>query len=85
MKVKKPTLEEIEKTNAWGTWEKEASTFPWFYEDKETCYILEGKVKVTDEAGNSIEFKKGDWVEFPKGLTCTWHVLEDVKKKYKFG
>jgi uncharacterized protein len=85
MKIKKPTQDEIRTAEHWGTWEKEASVFPWFYEDKETCYILEGKVKVTDETGNSIEFEEGDWVEFPKGLQCTWHVIRDVKKKYKFG
>lgn len=85
MKVKKPTSQEIETASHWGTWEKEKSTFPWYYDDKETCYILEGKVKVSDEEGNSIEFEKGDWVEFPKGLQCIWDVIEDVKKKYKFG
>ena len=28
----------------WPIWEKEVSEFPWQYEGKETCYVLNGKV-----------------------------------------
>lgn len=85
MKVKKPTEAEIKATNVWGTWSKEPSKFPWYYDDKETCYILEGEATVTDEAGNSITFSKGDMVEFEQGLECTWEISKTIKKRYKFG
>jgi len=32
-----------------------------------------------------IEFKKGDLVQFPKGLKCVWNVKKPVKKYYNFG
>ncbi len=68
MKIKKPTEEEIRSTLSWAYWSKEHSEFCWFYDNKETCLILEGKAEVTDAEGNSIRFQKGDWVEFDKGL-----------------
>lgn len=85
MKVKKPTEKEIEATNGWGTWTKEPSTFPWFYTEKETCYIISGKAEVMDDKGNSIKFETGDWVEFGQGLTCTWKITQTIKKRYNFG
>jgi len=85
MKVWKPSLLEIEKTRDWGTWNKEVSEFPWYYEDQETCYILEGKAYATDDEGNKVIFRKGDMVRFEKGLSCTWKILKDIRKKYLFG
>ena len=32
-----------------------------------------------------VEFGKGDLVKFPKGVKCTWVVLEKIKKLYRFG
>jgi hypothetical protein len=85
MKVKKPEQQDIEKTANWGIWEKEPSVFPWQYDEKETCLILEGKASVTDRMGNQIDFQAGDWVEFEAGLECTWHITETIKKRYNFG
>ena len=85
MKVKKPTAQEIKEADSWGTWGKEPSEFPWFYNDKETCYILEGEATVTDNEGNTISFGPGDLVEFEKGLECTWKISKTIKKRYKFG
>ncbi|HOW16268.1 MAG TPA: cupin domain-containing protein, partial [bacterium] len=31
-----------------------------------------------------VEFKSGDMVFFPKGLSCQWTVLKPVKKYYRF-
>jgi len=28
---------------SWPTWGKEASEFPWSYDERETCYLLEGE------------------------------------------
>lgn len=85
MKVRKPTDQEIRQAETWGTWSKEPSEFPWSYDDKETCYILEGNARVVDNQGHSIEFGPGDWVEFEQGLECKWTILKGIRKKYKFG
>lgn len=46
---------------AWPIWEKEASEFPWFYDEKETAYILEGEVVVSAADGSeSAVIKAGD-------------------------
>ncbi|MHC4945424.1 MAG: cupin domain-containing protein [Planctomycetota bacterium] len=68
----------------WPIWTKEISEFPWSYDAEETCYFLEGDVKVTPEGGDSVEVGKGDLVTFPKGMSCTWKVRKDVKKHYRF-
>jgi len=69
----------------WPIWKKEVSTFPWTYSDKETCYILKGRVIVTPDGGQPQEFKRGDLVTFPAGLSCTWEILETIEKHYEFG
>jgi len=88
MKKKLPTEEELDKlgVRSWGIWEKEKSIFDYSYSDTETCYILDGEVEVTDNnSGEKLEFKKGDLVQFPKGLECVWNVRKPVRKHYNFG
>ncbi|MBN2524638.1 MAG: cupin domain-containing protein [Bacteroidales bacterium] len=85
MKVWKPTKKEIEQTKNWGSWDKETSEFPWSYDETETCYILEGEAIATNPEGKEIRFGSGDMVQFEKGLECTWKILKDIKKRYKFG
>jgi hypothetical protein len=85
MKVRKPSPPEIESAENWGSWSKEESVFQWYYDERETCYILEGIATVTDDQGNEISFGPGDWVEFEKGLSCTWKISMAIKKKYRFG
>jgi len=69
----------------WPIWTKEASTFPWTYDDMETCLFLEGEVVVTPDGGEPVTMGKGDLVTFPAGMSCTWEIKQDVKKHYKFG
>jgi uncharacterized cupin superfamily protein len=69
----------------WSIWTKEASEFPWTYDDSETCYFLEGEVIVTPNGGEPVQMGKGDLVTFPAGMSCTWKILKDVKKHYRFG
>lgn len=87
IEIKKPTEEELKELDVgnWGIWEKEVSEFPWQYDEKESCYILEGKAEVIAESGEKVEFGKGDFVVFPKGLKCTWKITEPIRKHYKFG
>ncbi len=71
--------------NAWPIWEKAVSTFPWSYDETETCYFLEGNVIVTPDDGDPVEMGKGDLVTFPAGMSCTWEIKQDVSKHYRFG
>ena len=68
----------------WAIWAKEASEFPWHYDTRETCYLLEGEVDVTPDGGDTVRFGKGDLVILPQGMSCTWKIHEDVKKHYRF-
>lgn len=69
---------------SWPIWSKEASEFPWSYSEQETCYILEGEVTVTPDDGEPVEIKAGDLVTFPRGMSCTWNIKQDLRKHYRF-
>jgi uncharacterized cupin superfamily protein len=85
MSKKKPSAEEIKQMEQWGTWQKEPSVFPWYYDERETCYILQGHATVVAGTGESIEFEAGDMVVFEPGLECTWTIREKIVKRYNFG
>ncbi len=68
---------------SWPVWSCGASVFPWTYDRKESCIILEGDVIVTTEH-QIIYITKKDFVIFPKGLSCSWNVSKPVKKHYMF-
>ncbi len=88
IRVEKPTPEQLDrlKVDSWPIWEKEPSIFDWYYDEKETCLILEGEVRVEPKGGGeAAEFKAGDLVTFPEGLGCTWKIRKAVRKHYRFG
>ncbi|GAB4275822.1 MAG: cupin domain-containing protein [Candidatus Rifleibacteriota bacterium] len=87
IKISRPTEADLDKMGikSWPIWEKEISKFPWHYDQKETCYILEGDIKVTPENGEPVTIKPGDLVEFPAGMSCEWEIFSPVRKHYKFG
>ena len=84
IEIQKLKDDELNKRNikSWPVWEKEVSRFDWYYDKVEECYLLEGDVIVETEDGDKIEFGKGDFVTFPKGLSCIWDIKEPVKKYY---
>jgi uncharacterized cupin superfamily protein len=67
----------------WPIWEKEISRFSYVYEEEELCYFLEGIVVVETEQG-ATTIRKGDYITFPKGLSCVWDIKEPVRKHYLF-
>ncbi len=69
----------------WPIWRKEVSSFPWTYQQQETCYVLRGRFTVTPQGGEPQSFQRGDLITFPQGMRCTWEILEDVEKHYDFG
>ena len=86
IEVEKPTENHLKSkdVSSWPIWEKEVSRFDWHYDSMEACYLLEGEVVVETEDGESVEFGKGDFVTFPKGLSCVWDIKQPVKKHYNF-
>jgi uncharacterized protein len=84
---KNPSSEKLAEIGVlnWPVWEKEISKFPWHYDEREMCYILEGKVSVTPENGSPVEIEKGDLVTFPAGMSCFWEIKENIRKHYNFG
>ena len=84
IEIRSLSQNEIEEQGilAWPVWTCQISTFPWKYDSKETCYILEGEVEV-ETPEETIRFGPGDRVIFPQGLECTWKVLKPVRKHYR--
>ncbi len=86
IKVEKLSQQELKQRGVfeWPIWKKEISSFPWSYDSVEECYILEGDVTVEASDGNKVSFGKGDFVTFPKGLSCKWDIKSPVRKHYDF-
>ena len=86
IEIEKPKKEHLEQKDvlSWPIWEKEISRFDWHYDSIEECYLLEGKVVVETQDGKKVEFGKGDFVTFPKGLSCIWDIKQPVRKHYNF-
>ena len=84
--IKQLSNDEIENMGIinWPILTSEVSEFPWKYDVEESCLILEGEVYVT-AGSESVEIKSGDFVIFPKGLSCVWKVTKPIRKHYKFG
>ena len=81
--VKKATETEKVEMSTKPIWECGVSEFDWYYDSEETCLLLEGEVTVSYDGG-SVSFGAGDYVVFPKGLSCVWKVSKSVKKHYIF-
>ena len=81
--VKKPTETEKNDMKSNPTWECGVSEFDWHYDSEEAALIIEGEVTVSYDGG-SVSFGAGDYVVFPKGLSCVWKVSKPVKKHYVF-
>jgi uncharacterized protein len=86
IQVQKLAPDELKRRGifSWPIWTKEISRFDWSYTDPEECYLLEGQVEVVADNGEKVAFGKGDFVTFPKGMSCTWNVKSPVKKHYNF-
>jgi len=81
--VRKATDADRAKMQSKPTWGCEVSEFEWHYDDEEICMLTEGEVTVSYDGGR-VFFGAGDYVEFPKGLSCVWNVKKPVRKHYQF-
>ncbi len=86
IKVERATAERLAElgVEGWSPWECGAETFDWQYSADETAYVQEGKVRVVTEHGQDVSFGAGDIVFFPRGLRCTWTVIEPIRKVFTF-
>ena len=82
-----PSAEQLRQlgVESWPIWSCGVSRFPWTYDERETCLLLEGEVTVTPDGGEPVRFGAGDLVVFAAGLSCTWDVQVPVRKHYQFG
>jgi len=80
-----PAKLEVLGVEDWPIWKKEPSTFPWTYDQSETCYVIRGRFTVTPDGGEPESFARGDLITFPAGMSCTWEITEAVEKHYSFG
>jgi uncharacterized cupin superfamily protein len=65
-----------------GFWSSQPYKAAIDYGEDEFCYILEGRVRLTDAAGKVEEYKTGDAFVIPKGFRGVWETVEAVKKFY---
>ena len=68
---KKDFLKLREKKQAEGTTD-------WYFDEKTTCLILEGKA-VVDHYGEKTTVQAGDLVTFPQGYRCQWKIVEPLR------
>ena len=85
--VHNPSADQLRQLGVadWPIWSCGVSTFPWTYDEQETCLLLEGDVTVTPDGGEPVRFGAGDLVTFAAGLSCSWDVHAAVRKHYRFG
>jgi len=82
--VKKPDEAETAEMSGKPVWECGVSEFDWYYDSEEHCLLLAGEVSVSYGNAGSVSFGAGDYVVFPRGLSCIWRVTRPVKKHYIF-
>lgn len=65
-----------------GIWSSDVGAFRVSYTEEELCYLLEGRVRLTDSSGAAREFGQGSAFVIPAGFEGVWETLEPAKKIY---
>ncbi|MGH8051623.1 MAG: cupin domain-containing protein [Arenimonas sp.] len=65
-----------------GIWEGAPALWRVSYSEHEFCHILQGRIRIADEAGTSITVGPGDNFVIAAGFKGTWETLEQAKKIY---
>lgn len=66
-----------------GVWECTAYTARFeAYPVDEFCHVLSGEVTITEADGRAETFTAGECFVVPRGLKCTWHMPETLRKFY---
>lgn len=65
-----------------GTWRSSPGAWRVSYTENELCVLTEGRIRITDDAGNSCTYGPGDCFVMPAGFRGLWEVLEPARKFY---
>ena len=65
-----------------GIWERSPGKVRAHFEYWEFFHVIEGKVVITNEDGETWTIRKGDAVIIPAGFKGTWDTVEAVRKHY---
>jgi hypothetical protein len=66
-----------------GVWEADPGTFTATRDGyHEICYLLSGRVTLTEDGEQPLELTAGDLFVTPAGWSGTWHVHERVRKVF---
>lgn len=65
-----------------GIWSATRGSWRINYSECEFCHLLQGRVLLTNDAGQCWEFQAGDSFVVPAGFIGTWEVLADCRKVY---
>jgi len=65
-----------------GIWRSSPGAWRVSYTENELCVLTEGRVRISDDAGQSWTYGPGDCFVMPAGFQGTWEVLEPARKFY---
>ena len=65
-----------------GIWRSSPGAWRVSYTENELCVLTEGRVRITDDAGNTCTYGPGDCFVMPAGFQGLWEVLEPARKFY---
>ena len=65
-----------------GEWASSPGAWRIHYTENELCHMLEGVVRLTNEAGTARVYRAGDSFVVPSGFRGTWEVIESCRKLY---
>lgn len=65
-----------------GTWEATVGTYHATYASWEFVHLIEGKITITPDGGESYTVSAGDAFVIEKGFAGTWKIEENVKKHF---
>ena len=69
-----------DRTSSAMVWDCTAGHFNWHYRMDETLVVTSGQAFITDQTGEERRLGPGDVAFFPAGTSCTWRVLDRVRK-----
>jgi len=69
-----------DRTSYTVVWDCTAGHFNWHYRMDETLVVTSGQAFITDQKGEERRLGPGDVAFFPAGTSCTWRVLDRVRK-----
>lgn len=65
-----------------GLWQGEPGSWEVRYTEHEYCHLMEGRIRLTDSEGNSLNFTAGEHFVIPAGFRGVWETLERCRKIY---